>query len=168
MTRFLSAIAAICLVSLPAIAENASTGDVYACAEITGNDERLACYDAAVGRLKAAEDAGEVTTVTRAQVEQAKRETFGFSMPSLRSFGFKNDDGSQEKFDEVTLPVKSVSRDAAGKLRITLQGGQVWVQNDGMRIRPKNPSEARIYAAALGSYKMKIDGGMAFRVRREQ
>ena len=160
MTRFLSAIAAICLVSLPAIAENASTGDVYACAEITGNDERLACYDAAVGRLKAAEDAGEVTTV--------KRETFGFSMPSLRSFGFKNDDGSQEKFDEVTLPVKSVSRDAAGKLRITLQGGQVWVQNDGMRIRPKNPSEARIYAAALGSYKMKLDDGRTFRVRREQ
>ena len=168
MTRFLSASVALCLLALPAIAENASTGDVYACAQITGNEERLACYDAAVGRLKAAEDAGEVTTVTRAQVEQAKRETFGFSIPSLPSFGFKNDDGSNDKFDEVTMAVKSVGRDAAGKLRITLEGGQVWVQNDGMRIRPKNPTEARIYAAALGSYKMKIDDGMAFRVRREQ
>ena len=46
MTRFLSAIAAICLVSLPAVAENASTEDVYACAAISGNEARLAGYDA--------------------------------------------------------------------------------------------------------------------------
>tara|TARA_R110002020_G_scaffold80583_1_gene201012 strand:- start:59857 stop:60093 length:237 start_codon:yes stop_codon:yes gene_type:complete len=39
MTRFLSASVAICLLSLPAIAENVSTGDVYACAAISGDEE---------------------------------------------------------------------------------------------------------------------------------
>lgn len=168
MTRFLSAIAAICLVSLPAIAENASTGDVYACADISGNDERLACYDVAVGRLKAAEDAGEVTTITRSEVEKVKRDSFGFSIPSLPSLALRKSGTPEKELDEVTLGVKSVSTGGDGRLRVTLENGQVWVQTDDKGIRAKKAKEARVYSAALGSYKMKLDGGLAFRVRREQ
>jgi len=168
MTRFLSAIAAICLISMPALAEDASTEDVYACAGISTDAERLACYDAAVGRLKAAEDAGEVTTITRSEVETVKRDSFGFSIPSLPTLALKKSGGSDEELDEITTGVTSVRMDSAGRLRVTLDNGQVWVQIDDKSTRARNQAEARIYTAALGSYKMKLDGGRAFRVRREQ
>jgi hypothetical protein len=168
MTRFLTALAAICLVSLPAMAEDVSTADVYACAAVNTDAERLACYDAAVGRLKAAEDAGEVTTITRADVEKVKRESFGFQIPSLPSLALKKSGGSDKELEDVTVAVRSVSHDQAGRLRVVLEGGQVWVQIDDKKIRAKKPAEAFIYSAALGSYKMKLDGGLAFRARREQ
>ena len=129
MTRFLSAIAAICLVSMPALAEDASTDDVYACAGISTDAERLACYDAAVGRLKAAEDAGEVTTITRSEVEKVKRESFGFSIPSLPSFAL-NKSGGEAEVEEVTVPIRSVRAGPYGKVTITLENGQVWSQID--------------------------------------
>ncbi|MEQ8299426.1 MAG: hypothetical protein RH945_02680 [Hyphomonas sp.] len=168
MTRFLSAIAAICLVSMPALAEDVSTGDVYACAEVGTDAERLACYDAAVGRLKAAEESGDVTTITRSEVEQVKRESFGFSIPSLPSLALRKSGETDKDLDEVTVGVKSVRKDGVGRLRVTLENGQVWVQTDDKGVRAKNVSEARIYSAMLGSFKMKLDGGLAFRVRREQ
>ncbi len=171
MIRSLAALALLALTALPALADDVSTSDVYACKSITTDAERLACYDAAVGRLKAAEEAGEVKTVTRKEVEQVKRESFGFSIPSLPNFAFgKKDDGGEaatEDLKELTEAVASVGG-TRGALRVTLANGQVWVQIDDKKVAPKHQSEARIYEAALGSYKMKLDGGLAFRVRRER
>jgi hypothetical protein len=65
----------------------------------------------------------------------------------------------------VTFPVKSVSG-SRGALIVTLENGQVWQQTDSKSISPLKKKEARIYQAALGSYKMKLDGGLAFRVER--
>ena len=48
--------AAISLAAMPALAEDVSTSDVYACKDIVSDADRLTCYDAAVGRLKAAEE----------------------------------------------------------------------------------------------------------------
>ncbi|MEZ5967455.1 MAG: hypothetical protein R3C00_00105 [Hyphomonas sp.] len=170
MIRPIAALALLGLTALPALAEDVSTADVYACKDIAADAERLACYDAAVGRLKAAEDAGEVKTFTRKDVEQVKRDSFGFSIPSLPklAFGGEHDGkGKSEDLKEVTEAVKSVGG-ARGALRITLENGQVWVQIDDKSVNPRGQKEARIYQAALGSYKMKLDGGLAFRVRREK
>jgi hypothetical protein len=161
--------AAISLAVLPALAEDVSTSDVYACKDIAADADRLACYDAAVGRLKAAEEAGEVKTFTRKEVEEVKRDSFGFSIPSLPKLAFGSKDGSgnsaSEDLTEVTFPVKSVSG-SRGALIVTLENGQVWQQTDSKSISPLKKKEARIYQAALGSYKMKLDGGLAFRVER--
>lgn len=171
MIRPLALVAAISLVALPALAEDVSTADVYACKEIASDTERLACYDAAVGRLKAAEESGEVKTFTRKEVEEVKRDSFGFSIPSLPklAFGGKDEDGKAKSEDlkNVTFPVKSVGG-TRGALRITLENGQVWVQIDDKTVSPRHQKEAYIYQASLGSYKMKLDGGLAFRVRREK
>ena len=169
MIRPLALLAVFGLATLPALAEDVSTSDVYACKEIATDAERLACYDAAVGRLKAAEDAGEVKTFTRKEVEEVKRDSFGFSIPSLPklAFGGKSADGKDASDDlkEVTFPIKAISGQR-GDLRITLENGQVWVQTDDKGVNPRGQKEARIYSAALGSYKMKLDGGLAFRVER--
>jgi|TARA_R100000935_G_scaffold56419_1_gene87916 hypothetical protein len=146
-----------------ATAQDVSTDDVYACTSVAEDADRLACYDAAVGRLQEAEAAGDVTTVTRKEVEQVRQDSFGFSIPSLPSLMIgKSDDNS---LTEVVLPVKAV-RGARGNLVITLENGQVWRQIDSKPLRNNDQTEAQIYEAALGSFKMKLDGGIAFRVER--
>ncbi len=150
-----------------AAAQEATLENVLACKAIEAPLERVACYDEAVGRLEAAKAAGEVTVVTRADVEKVRRESFGFSIPSLPSFGGLRGPDADEDLSRVTEAVQSVSG-SAPNLRVKLATGQVWVQIDDKRVRAKSPKSAEIYEAALGSYKMKLDGGLAFRVRREQ
>ena len=148
----------------PALAQEASLDAVLACRAIEDPTERVGCYDAAVGRLEQAQAEGEVKVITRAEVEKVQRESFGFRIPSLPSFGGGNDGG--EELERVTEPVKSVSS-SGGKLRVTLENGSVWQQIDDKNVRARDVQSAEIYQAAMGSYKMKLDGGLAFRVRRE-
>lgn len=149
----------------PALAQEASLEAVLACRAIEDPTQRVGCYDAAVGRLEQAQAQGEVKVITRAEVEKVQRESFGFRIPSLPSFGGGDKDGSAE-LKRVTEAVKSVSG-TGGKLRITLENGSVWQQIDDKSIRARNVESAEIFQAAMGSYKMKLDGGLAFRVRRE-
>mgnify|MGYP003639262881 CR=1 FL=1 len=74
---------------------------------------------------------------------------------------------TSNSFDAYIFGVRATP-DSAGRLRVTLDNGQVWVQIDDKSTRARNQTQAHIYSAALGSYKMKLDGGLAFRVRREQ
>jgi len=148
-----------------ATAQDVSTDDVYACTSVAEDADRLACYDAAVGRLQEAEAAGDVTTVTRKEVEQVRQDSFGFSIPSLPSLMIGKAGADENSPNEVTLPVKAIGY-TQGNLVVTLENGQVWRQTDSKRVRNRDQSEARIYEAAFGSYKMKLDGGLAFRVER--
>jgi hypothetical protein len=149
----------------PALAQEASLDAVLACRVIADPAERVGCYDAAVGRLEEAQAQGEVKVITRADVEKVQRESFGFRIPSLPSFGGGEKSGAAE-LERVTEPVKSVSG-AGGKLRITLENGSVWQQIDDKKVRARDVQSAEIFQATMGSYKMKLDGGLAFRVRRE-
>lgn len=149
----------------------ASTEEVYACAAIEADADRLACYDNAVGRLKAAEEAGEVATVTRAEVEQVKRDSFGFSIPSLPKLalpklGGGDDDG---EINEIQQAVVGARTNPYKKVIITLDNGQVWEQTDSTRIyisKKRPPQNATIKSAAIGSFKMKLDNGRSFRAKR--
>ena len=163
---------AIIGLTLPAMAETpVGTGDVYACAEIENNDDRLACYDLAVGRLKAAEEAGEVATITREEVEQVKKDSFGFSIPSLPKLalprlGGGDDDGELKEIEQAIVDV-STTRD--NKLLITLANGQVWRQTDSIKIvvsKRSPPESAVVKAASFGSFKMKLGNSRAFKVKR--
>ena len=159
--------AALALLCTPlAHAEEAGLRDVLSCRQITGPEERLACYDAATLRLEEADRAGEVRVITRAEVEKVRRESFGFRIPSLPSFA-GNGSAPDEDVERITEPVRSVSV-SAGRLQVTLEDGSVWTQIDDKPIRARRPASAEIFQAALGSYKMKLDGGLAFRVRRER
>ena len=172
MIRLSRVFLATLFVSLPAVAEGpASTTDVYACASIEDDAGRLACYDNAVGRLKAAEDAGEVATITREEVEQVKRDSFGFSIPALPKLalpklGGGDDDG---QIDEIQQAVVNARTNPYKKVIITLDNGQVWEQTDSTRIylsKKKPPQMAKIKSAAVGSFKMKLDNGRTFRAKR--
>jgi len=150
-----------------AAAQEISTATVYACAEKAGDAERLACYDEAVGRLKMAEEAGDVRTVTRAEVEQVKKDSFGFSIPSLPGFG--KSDNDSEKLEEIALNITGISKNGYGKVLVTLENGQIWEQTDSKKVyvkKSKPPKQAIVKRAAMGSFMVKLDKQSGFRAKR--
>ncbi|MEL7230921.1 MAG: hypothetical protein AAGJ85_00245 [Pseudomonadota bacterium] len=151
----------------------ATTDALYECATLADNIERLACYDSAVGRLKAAEEAGEVTTISREEVETVQREAFGFSLPSLPRIAMPRlgGDDNDGEIKEISAGVNDIRESRVNGLRITLDNGQVWQQTDNRRVsysKRKGVEEATVKQAAFGSFMMKLDGGVAFRVKRVQ
>ena len=161
------------VMAAPALADTpASTSAVYACADIADDSERLACYDGAVGRLKAAEEAGEVATVTRAEVEQVKKDSFGFSIPSLPKLALPKlggDGDNQGSLDQIEQAITAAKLNGYKKAVVTLENGQVWQQTDTTKVfisKRRPPQTALVKSAAMGSYMMKLDGGRAFRVKR--
>ena len=175
MRHILLTIGLLGSITLPTVAQTTdiSTSTVYACVDLTDDAQRLECYDSAVGRLKAAEETGEVVTVTREQVENVKRDTFGFSMPSLPKLTmpkFGNGDKDMT-LKEVQIPIKKVDETLRGHFLIYLDNGQIWEQIDDKRVyysSRRGAEMALIKKASFGSYMMKMDDGVLFRVKRVQ
>jgi hypothetical protein len=140
---------------------------VIDCRAVTDSAARLACYDAAAAALDAAEAKGDVVVMDREQTRQARREAFGFSLPSLDIFSRGE---APEKIDRATFKVKRAWQFDNGKWAVELDSGAVWrqIDNDAVYRTPKNGSTVEIRSAALGSYLMNIDGQRAVRVRREK
>lgn len=140
---------------------------VVDCRKLAEPSARLACYDAATESLDAAEKAGDVVVVDRAQVREARRAAFGFNfqMPS-----FMTPKGDEpEPMDRITATVASARRDANGKWIIKLTDGAVWRQIDDKKLfkEPRAGSTADIRTATMGSFFMKVDGQMQMRVHRD-
>ena len=172
-TRY--AAAALIISALPAAAQPlpASGGAelvrrLAECRALTEPAARLGCFDSATAQLVAAERAGEVLVIDRSQVRAARRQAFGFNMPSLDLFSRS---GTREpRIDRVQVTLAGGSRSADGKWVMRTVDGQVWRQTDTNRLNkpPRSGSVMDIRTAALGSYFANIDGQRAIRVRREQ
>ncbi|HEY9219426.1 MAG TPA: hypothetical protein VIO94_15365, partial [Phenylobacterium sp.] len=116
-------------------------------------------------RLVEAEKTGDVVVVSRAQATAARRQAFGFSLPSLSIF----DRGARpEDVDRISTVAKSAYQNAAGKWVVVLEDGAVWEQIDSERVprKPRSGSKVEIRKAALGSFFMNLDGQRAVRARR--
>jgi hypothetical protein len=173
MKHVLPVMAIFGAIAVPALAQEngpVSTATVYACADISDDEDRLACYDNAVGRLKSAEAAGEVVSVTRQEVEDVQRDSFGFSMPSLPKLTMpKFGGGDDRELNELVASVERVTKSARGKVIVYLDNNQVWQQTDDKRVyisRRQSFEQAAVRKAAFGSFMMKLDDGVLFRAER--
>jgi hypothetical protein len=137
------------------------------CRAVTEATARLACFDQMASRLIAAEQAGDVVVVDRSDVRAARRQAFGFSLPSMDVFARGDRDAPLER---VQLVLARATRLQDGKWLLRTQEGQVWRQIDDKKLSnsPRPGSKAEVRNAAMGSFFMNIDGQRAIRVRREQ
>ena len=166
-----AAFAAVAL-SAPGFAKPQPSGaavvkDLKACREISDNQARLRCYDGAVDALDKAEQSGEVVVLDKQQVKEARKDAFGFTMPSFKMF----DRGEKpEQIDEVTLTLDHAYRNRDGKWVLKTDSGQTWVQIDTYDLfkSPKKGSTMVVKRASLGSYVANIDGQKSIRVRRQE
>jgi hypothetical protein len=150
------------------VAPPEALADVYACAATADDAARLACYDAAVGRLRTAEQEGRVVAVDREQVATLERESFGFSLPSLDSLlPRRANAAAPEAIERVELIIARIVRRADGRHHIVMANGQTWAQ-----IEPQSASNLEvgdtitIRRATLGSFMLSPQRGAAHRVRR--
>lgn len=142
---------------------------VIDCRRQTDSAARLACYDAAVQRLEQAEAAGEVVVVDRAQVREARRQIFGFSVPALDLFGRGGANApAAERVDQLEGVVESSSIGRDGKRVIRLQGGAVWRQFGNEEVRVRRGDPVLITRGLIGSYFMRVGSQPGVRVSRVQ
>jgi hypothetical protein len=129
---------------------------------------RLACYDAQVAALDDAEAKKELVVVDKAQMKQARKSLFGFSIPKISLFGGGDDDQDEEELRILETTVSSARQMNDGNWRIQLADGVYWRQMEAKDIfAPKSGDKIKIRRASMGSYLANINGRSAFRIKRE-
>lgn len=162
--------------AVPALAEDKDKAretpklfaDAIACRDIAAADQRLACYDAAVAALAAAEEKEDIVVASREEIRETRRGLFGLKLPVIKLFGGGGDDADEEEFSTLESTVKQV-RSIGGDFAFVLEDGAVWQKTDsGYLSKPKDGAKIVIRRAALGSYFARINDGLGFRVKRIQ
>ncbi len=136
------------------------------CRAITDSAARLACYDKAAAEIDKAEASGDIVVVDRQQARAARRQAFGFNLPTLSIF---DKAATREELDVIDAKVASAGHGADGRWVITMEDGAVWreIGDQEPNLDPRPGKAARISRGSMGSYFVKI-GGVSTRVRRDQ
>ncbi len=136
------------------------------CKALTDSAARLACYDARVTEIDAAERNADVVVVDRAQVKKANRGLFGLGLPKFGSlFGRENE--KDEEVSEIEAKIKSATLNREGNWVLTLEDGARWVQIVPKDIGDPRPGQSlTIKRASMGSYMAKVENRAAIRVKR--
>ncbi len=142
------------------------------CRKIADGAERLACFDTASAQLDAAEKAGDVVVVDRAQVKEAERSAFGFNfkMPSFLTGG--GGEGGAPKaapMESLETTIVSARKGPDGKWIFRLPDDAVWIQidNDEIIRAPKAGSKVEITRGMVGNYFLSVDGQRSVRAKRQ-
>jgi len=169
------ALAALGLAASPAAAKDKAAANsahaaafqaVLDCRGVADNAARLACYDAAAGKMGEAETRGDIVVIDRAEANAAHREAFGLHVPSL---SFVTRAVKPEDVDRVEGVVESARADVNGRWTFRLQGGAVWRQISGDLMRPPHAgSKVSIRKGSIGSFLMNVDGQPSIKVHRDE
>ncbi|WP_293975882.1 hypothetical protein [Sphingomonas sp.] len=133
---------------------------------------RLACFEKTFDSFEQAVKTKEVTIVDKADMRQARRSLFGFTLPKIDLFsgggsasGAKEEDA--DEFSEINTTIASARQVDNGRAEITLadESGAVWRTTDPMKWPPRAGDKIRIRAGALGNYFL-FTGGRSYRGMR--
>jgi hypothetical protein len=140
-----------------------------ACRQVTGDAERLACYDRQVAALEAAEASREIAVVDRAQIRRTRRSLFGLVLPDLGIFGGDRDEGDDgAAVNEINSTLTSIGTGADGRTTYRLADDSVWVQTEGRVGAARRGEAIRIRRGPLGSFIANIAGRPGVRVIRQR
>jgi hypothetical protein len=147
------------------IGEPAVVQHLLDCRKLAGDAERLACYDKAAAAMESATASGDLVSIDREQRRAARRQAFGFILPTL-SFLERGD--KEGEADHITATIAEVSEDPYGKLVIKLDDGAVWTETEPEPLgrRPHKGSNVTISKGMMGGFFMTIDGQGAGKAKR--
>lgn len=160
----------------PALAQNPAA--LMACVGITGDHDRLACFDKAMADVspearaasqkraaeaavvaaaaaKAAAEAEAAATKARAEAEAvAQREAFGAEGVASRANRFAPPAG---EIQEIATAVAELYTNASGQTLFLLEDGHLWKQVDTSRVPNVRPGDrVTISRAAMGGYHLNF------------
>jgi hypothetical protein len=166
----------------PALSSQSPLAPIYACADKTDPVARLACFDAAVAAVKAAEARSDIIAIDKPRAEAVRREAFGFRIPSLPRFGLGGAGATgaaatgaaspsrerEPQIEEQTFAVARVGT-SGGRPAVFLENGGIWqiIESGEFNAPNRTPFNVRIRSAAMGSYILQVEGrNKGYRVRR--
>lgn len=176
MKRLAAACLIMALIPAAALAKDKKAGDsppavfqaVIDCRSIGDSAARLACYDASVATLADAQKSDDLFVASKDDMRKARRGLFGLSLPRISIFGGDEDDPEDKLQVKEIDAVLSAVGGGIGRWALTLDDGATWVQTDGAYINtPKVGAKVHIKRGALGSYVANVNGGLGFKVKRE-
>lgn len=138
---------------------------LFQCREITDAEARLACFDREVNAVYEARESRELVIADREEVKEARRGLFGLKLPKIKLFGGGGDD---EDVNEITATLARATKLDNGRHIFELEDGARWIETEsvsGFR-KFKAGDTIVISTAAMGSFKAKVNGKRAARVRR--
>jgi hypothetical protein len=140
-----------------------------ACRQMTGDAERLACYDRGVVALEAAEASRAIAVVDRQQIRRTRRSLFGLSLPDLGIFGGDEDEGEDgAAVNEINSTLTAIGTGADGRTTYRLADNSVWVQTEGRVGTARRGEAVRIRRGPLGSFIANVAGRPGVRVIRQR
>jgi hypothetical protein len=139
---------------------------VVDCRKIEDSSQRLACYDSAVETMTKAEATGDLVAVDRAQRREVRRQSFGFTLPSLEIFDRGEKPEEINKLDET---LAAAWHNSEGRWMFKMQDGAVWRQIDDESLpNPPHPGDAVVIKRAmLGSFVLDVGGQRGLKVHRD-
>lgn len=156
-------------------AQESEIDRIHACSSITDAGARLACFDAAVAAMKRAQASGEVSVVSRAQIQQAEKDSFGLGSAAQASAVANVATGSSAtapaatpEIEVMKVTIATATKRPDGTYRFTLDNGQVWEQTDTVSLGTlsRGTIEAEIRRASMGTFMLKPGNRSAVRVKR--
>ena len=147
------------------------------CVKISGDSQRLACFDAlaTTPKTKATTStikaAVEVPTVKNSVANAKASESVTPTADKIAAFGGENlkEEEEKDKLEQVTFVVKAVKKSNFDKLHITFENEQVWYQTDSKSMRLKSGDSVNIklgFATAI--YLNKVGSNRSIRVKRQK
>ncbi len=153
---------------VPVAAQDADyLAQLKACRAIADEAERLACYDAKVGAIVSASDAGDVKVVSREEVRKTRRQLFGITMPDIAIL--KGDGKDEEELTDLfETTISSGRQSGQSTWRFTTVEGAVWeINNPPRKIPPIKSGDKVVFKkASLGYYFIRINGAIGVKGRR--
>ncbi len=129
-------------------------GELTACKAVADNTARLACYDAAAGKLAEATAKGEVKVIDREEIRATRRSLFGFELPHIALF--KGDDSAADTPSEIDTTIKAVGASEYGKVTLVMDDGAVWRTTEPLPRDPRVGMAVHIKRGALGNYFIRV------------
>lgn len=139
-----------------------------ACRTIVDEAERLTCYDAKVGAMVAATEAGDVRVVDREDVRRTRRQLFGFTVPDLDIL--EGDETDKETSELLQTSITSARQVGRRAWRFTTTEGAVWeIASAPPRLAPIAAGDSvEFKKASLGYFFIRINGQMGVKGKRIQ
>lgn len=156
-------------IAVPASAQEADFIDqLKACSTIKDEDDRLECYDAKVGAMVSASEAGDVKIVDREDVRRTRRQLFGFTVPDLDIL--EGDEQDKETSEMLETTITSARQMTNKAWRFTTAENAVWeISNAPARLAAIKAGDKVVFKkASLGFYFIRINGQMGVKGKRIQ
>lgn len=162
------------LVPLSAIAAAAGEETLLGCRAIEAAEDRLACYDRVVDRVRgeavapeAPKAAPQASSSRAAPAEDRSLRERWFGTKPAESERTLRETYGVEAPKQIAAKVASAQRGPDQLLAIRLDNGQVWKQAEMRTFLLEAGDSVEIEAGAFGSYYLRREGrGVAIRVKR--